>query len=288
VLRRTLLGAVTLPEDSESNRPNIPTPAASTELPNPYLALSTEGDPETLRLELLAQAYDPISIARITRIGVHRGSRCIDIGIGSGSMTLVLAALVGLEGHVTATDINLATCRVSAPNVSLLRHDITRDELDPSQFDLAYSRALIGILPQRQDVLRRIIGSLALGGTVAIETFDFGPVATDGPRELVRIWDAMMRGGPLVGTEVNWLARLPSDLELAGARAVESETTVPIARGGSRAAEYWIRSLKLVGPFLEPGLIPPNSIAAAQAVLADVSRWFPLPSLTFVLGIRER
>ena len=37
---------------------------------------------------------------------VFEGARCLEVGAGSGSMALWMAARVGETGHVLATDIN--------------------------------------------------------------------------------------------------------------------------------------------------------------------------------------
>lgn len=246
-----------------------------------YLALHPDQASEARRLQLLGETYDAISVGRLARLGLRRGARCIDVGAGSGSVALALASLVGLEGRVTATDLNPETFCVEAPNVRFERHDVTRELLAKSAFDLVYSRGVVGLLPQRDAVLRSMVAATAPGGWVVIETFDFGPIEDSGPKELTAIWRAMLIGGPQVDAEVNWMARLPIELEHAGARPVQAESTTPIIRTGSPSADYWAQSLELVRGFLEPALLREGSIDAAKAYLKDAGDWVAVPALTY-------
>ena len=59
------------------------------------------------RLHALAALFDPATRRLLTEVGVARGSRCLEVAAGTGSVAAWLADQVGPEGEVFATDIDL-------------------------------------------------------------------------------------------------------------------------------------------------------------------------------------
>ena len=57
------------------------------------------------RLLLLARERWPTTAALFERAGVSPGMRCIDLGCGSGSVTLEIARLIAPGGYVTGVDM---------------------------------------------------------------------------------------------------------------------------------------------------------------------------------------
>ena len=69
--------------------------------------LLTNSEPETAdRFDGLDEAFDPVSIGHLRRLGVGVGARCLEIGAGSGSIARWLAGVVGPAGHVLALDLD--------------------------------------------------------------------------------------------------------------------------------------------------------------------------------------
>ena len=97
------------------------------------------------RFDALAAMFDPISTARLDRVGVTAGWRCLDIGAGGGSVTRWLAERVGPSGTVVATDLDVRWIEdhLRAPNIEVRRHDITVDPLEPAAFDLIHERLVL-------------------------------------------------------------------------------------------------------------------------------------------------
>jgi SAM-dependent methyltransferase len=130
---------------------------------------------ESRRLRLLEQRLDPLTKRRIGRLGVGNGARCLEIGGGRGSITRWLANVVGSNGRVTATDLQLGfLAEIDAPNVQVLRHDIRTDTFPWGSFDLIHTRAVLMHITPGVDLLRRIVSWLAPGGWVVFEEPDFG------------------------------------------------------------------------------------------------------------------
>ena len=138
-------------------------------------AFPHSGEDESRRLELLEQRLDPLTKRRIGSLGVSKGTRCLEIGGGRGSITRWLSGLVGPTGHVIATDLQMGFLSgIDASNVEVLRHDIRTDSFPPGSFDLIHTRAVLMHITPSVDLLRQIATWLAPGGWLLFEEPDFG------------------------------------------------------------------------------------------------------------------
>ena len=96
----------------------------------------------------------------------------LDIGCGTGSLSVLIAAL----GHrVTAVDfssamIAQAEAKAEAANVSIIFHviDASQPELDSQQFNVIVCRHLLWALPEPAQVLKRWIDLLTPGGRLIL------------------------------------------------------------------------------------------------------------------------
>ena len=70
--------------------------------PGPYV-LAT-GEAAAYRLRLLHGLYGPGTPHLLLEAGLRRGMRVADLGCGVGTVTALLAELVGREGHVVGID----------------------------------------------------------------------------------------------------------------------------------------------------------------------------------------
>lgn len=138
--------------------------------------LSNEWLRERERLAALEAANDPHTIRNFETIGVAPGWRCLEVGGGGGSIVLWLASRVGPAGYVVATDIDTKFLdAIQAPNISVRRHDIIADELEPEAFDLVHARFLLEHLPARDTALARMVEALRPGGWLVLEDSDIDP-----------------------------------------------------------------------------------------------------------------
>ena len=126
------------------------------------------------RFDSLAAMFDPISTARLARVGVAAGWRCLDIGAGGGSVARWLADRVGPTGTVVATDLDVRWIEdhLQAPNIEVRRHDVLVDPLEQDAFDLIHERLVLVHLAAREAVLDKLIGALKPGGWLVVEDFD--------------------------------------------------------------------------------------------------------------------
>lgn len=194
------------------------------------------------RLALLESHIDPLSHRRLLASGVATGWRCLEVGGGLGSIARWLAERVGATGSVTVTDLDTRFLeQMRAPNVRVLRHDITRDELPEAHFDLIHARWLLYHLPTPAAVCARLAEALRPGGYLLVEDVDFFPLSAARDREfssvMIQVANAV---GAAVGHGGLWAAQaLPDMLEHAGLQQLEGDFVVDALRGASSMAEFW-------------------------------------------------
>jgi hypothetical protein len=126
---------------------------------------------------LLAMLWDTPTIRIIKDIfpmGLE-GKRCLEVGVGlSTHLVEWMTEGVGSKGFVWATDINPPRMPDRPPNLRILKHDITTDEHLDGGWDLIHARLVLGHIPQRRDVLARLVALLKPGGWILVE--DFSPM----------------------------------------------------------------------------------------------------------------
>lgn len=192
------------------------------------------GDDGAQRLRLLARAMQPRTHALLARVGIYRGMRCLDVGCGSGEVTLQIARMVAPEGHVFGIDADRAVftrARAEAARQQWpARFEVlnAEDLLEESVYDCAHTRFLLAHLRQPEHVLERMMCALRPGGTIVAEDVDFpGHVsyppcaAFDRYLELYQAVVLRRGGDPTIGR------RLPSLLRHAGAEDLSIEVVQP-------------------------------------------------------------
>lgn len=131
------------------------------------------GTQAAARFSALASIFDPGTIRHLTEIGVGRGWHCLEVGAGGGSIATWLCDRVGGNGQVLATDIDTRFLdALNRSNLKVARHDISSDPLPPAKFDLVHFRLVLGHLPNRDEVLGRLVAALRPGGWILAEEFD--------------------------------------------------------------------------------------------------------------------
>jgi ubiquinone/menaquinone biosynthesis C-methylase UbiE len=103
---------------------------------------------------------------------VAEGWACWELGAGGGSIARWLAEQVGPTGSVLATDINPRFIPASElAQLEVARRDVTTDAIPAARYDLIHARLVLSHLPQRRDVLARLVQALRPGGWLVIEDF---------------------------------------------------------------------------------------------------------------------
>ncbi len=132
------------------------------------------------RLLLLAKDRWPDTSAFLQRAGVGAGLRCVDLGCGSGEVTLELAQLVGVDGRAVGVDTD--SVKLELASAAALRRGVSNaafrvmnlNEWDePCTYDVVFSRAVLHHLLRPVDLLRRMWAAVRAGGVIAVEDADF-------------------------------------------------------------------------------------------------------------------
>ncbi len=144
-------------------------------------------DPERARLDAITRLTDPATIRHLQAIGVGQGWRCAEVGAGTGTIARWLSDRVGYFGRVEAIDIDTQYLEsLQAPNLAVLKQDITATPLRPGAYDLVHAKILLLHLPERERVLEEMVAALKPGGYLLVEESDIRSIQrVDPPNPLI-------------------------------------------------------------------------------------------------------
>jgi SAM-dependent methyltransferase len=200
------------------------------------------GTQAATRFSALAEIFDPGTIRHLTEIGVGSGWHCWEVGAGGGSIATWLCDRVGGNGKVLATDIDTRFLdALNRPNLEVSRHDIASDPLPQAKFDLVHFRLVLGHLPNRDEVLGRLVTALRPGGWIVAEEFDSWSLPPDRsindaetPLEAFASMQAVLRRH---GFDGHYGRRLLSRLRAHELAEISADGRVFMYEGGTSGAD---------------------------------------------------
>ena len=226
-------------------------------------------------LDDLAATLDSFTQRRLVEAGVGPGARCLEVGAGAGTVARWLAARVGPDGRVVATDVDPQPLPPH-PSLTVVRHDIVTDPLEEGAYDVVHARLVLAHLPQRERVLERLVGALAPGGVLVLEEFDpswdrcvlWAP-DVDAHRLFAEYHRALMAALRAAGTDPGWGRRLPHTLAEAGLTAVSAEFWARAWRGGEPGCRLaYVAAGHLRARLVDNGMSP-SDIDRLRELLLD-------------------
>lgn len=131
---------------------------------------------EIERLDLQASFFEPFAREALQKAGIGEGMKCLDVGCGSGSVTRLMADMVGAKGHVTGMDVDakyLQYCKSinTSPHVNFVNRDIS--SATPSgAYDIAFSRFMFVHLKDPKSAVKAMKDQVRNGGRVIIQELD--------------------------------------------------------------------------------------------------------------------
>lgn len=243
-------------------------------------------DAERHRLQSIERAYDAGTVETLGRVGIRPDWRCLEVGAGAGSVARWLAARVP-DGEVTATDIDTRLL-TEADNLRVLRHDVTTDDFPASSFDLIHARMVLSHLPNRTDVLRKLLRWLTPGGVAVIEGFCWYPVnasANDTYRTGMNASDQLSI--KLVGTDSMWMHRLPTLLRDLGYVDVGVDLHGHVMMRGTPVADMWRRTVAMGRDrAVDAGIATHEDFDAFDALMDDPTFYDHAPVVASTWGHR--
>lgn len=233
-------------------------------------------DLERIRLALLQEFHDPLSVRQLDTIGVGEGWRCLDVGAGGGSTTEMLAQRVGDSGSVLATDLDTSLLEgIASARVEVRAHNLLVDPLPAGAFDLVHARLLLMHLPSRLEALRRLVSAVRPGGWVAGVEPDFTTVKLL-PANPVweRTWSAYLDALVAGGWDPRYGRRLCGDLRALGLVEVHGDSVASCGPGGSLI----LRLLSLTLERLRDRML---AVGAGSDEIDEARRMLEDPASTF-------
>ena len=193
------------------------------------------------RLVALEEAYDPGTVGRLENLGVGRGWSCLEVGAGAGSIARWLGRRVGAEGEVVATDLDTSFLDViDADNVEIRQLDLRSDRLPENKFDLVHTRFVLGHIPERVEILDKLVGALRPGGWLLLEELDsfaWGAIDSGQHPEVVLAGLELLERQ---GFAPRWGREMPALLRERGLVNISAVAEAPIVEGGTPGLE-WLR-----------------------------------------------
>lgn len=229
---------------------------------------------ERARLAGLEEALDPVTTACLSRAGVGPGWRCLEVGGGGGSIT---AWLCERAGEVVATDLDTRFLdTLEYDNLTVIRHDVVREPMPGGGFDLVHTRDVLEHIPERIEVLDKLIGALNPGGWLVVEDVDFGLGLATGfevtpPLDelMPKVMRASARWMATKGVDAMFGRRLPSLFRERGLRSVSAVMHARVLVGSENSSIMRL-SLEHLGPRLvEAGELSGADIDALLEAVAD-------------------
>ncbi len=245
------------------------------------------------RFSALAEIFDPGTIRHLTDLGVETGWHCLEVGAGGGSVARWLAARVGEDGRVVATDVDTRWLEtVRALNITVDRHDIGQDPLPEAAFDLVHARLVLQHVRDREAALARMVAALKPGGWILIEEFDNLSLLPDpgvNPAEvLLKTASALRYLMARRGVDLRYGRLLPSRLRGQGLVNVGVEGRVFMWQGSSPGARLWSANFEqLREAMIAAGLLTEQEIAEDLQRLGDADFMAPSPLLWSAWGRRS-
>ena len=195
------------------------------------------------RFRHLSEILDDATIRCLSGLGELAGARCLEVGAGGGSIAEWLARQAGPTGRVVATDLNTRYLRADR-GYEVLRHDLVTEPVPEGPWDVIHVRMVLLHLPQRREILHRLVAALAPGGAILVEDFETTlrkmVLAAPTPEDaaLVEAYYSLLvdRLLPARGNDPTWAGQVHAAMLAEGLADVETVVSARSWAGGTAGA----------------------------------------------------
>lgn len=224
------------------------------------------------QVDCLSPLLDAATRTVIERAGIGPGSRCLDVGAGSGSIARWLAEK---GGRVTALDITTDQI-IGSAGVNVLRHDINDGVPEGGPFDLIHARLVLIHLPRRREILRDLVEALAPGGRLVIGEYGarLPYLRAAGDEEDRRVFELIQHVGHRIigvgaGQSYEWSHEVGGEMEALGLAEVEATEYSSTMSGGDIGSRYLrTLALQIAAPLFAAG-VSEDELRRYDELLAD-------------------
>lgn len=224
---------------------------------------------ESDRLALFESCFDKWTTESLAGISIKKGWDVLEVGAGRGSISRLLAGMVGPTGSVTATDIapDLVVAAGIA-NLQVVRHDLMSDPLPLERFNVVHARSVLHLFSDKQAVVDKLVSSLKPGGWLVVEDLDPRPMlAGDSP--LSEVWRAMNGLAMNFGLDLSWARMLGSLLQQAEMVRPTASRIEMMIEGNTDLALLWKMTLLESWDLIRSAGIDPETFDYAIRLLGD-------------------
>lgn len=135
--------------------------------------------------QLLAERYDQVSegqfkngLILIEKLGIKAGNKVLDIGCGTGRLTLHVARIAGNEGEVVGIDPSVQRIEVARRKIRNTTLNVSFElgnsndlyHFEDDSFDIVYLNIVLHWIQEKEDALAEIYRVLKPGGRLGITT----------------------------------------------------------------------------------------------------------------------
>ncbi|GHH83689.1 methyltransferase [Kitasatospora indigofera] len=230
------------------------------------------------RIDLGSMAYDTFTRARLLALGAGPGTRCLDIGAGTGTISRWLAGEAGVD-EVLAVDRDVRFLEPLAGGaLRTLAADVTEPGFAPGRFDLVHARFVLMHLPEHRRVAARLCELLNPGGRLvlgdAVDLTTAAPPDTPYRLAMRAMWQALRS---TIGTDISWTPEYPRLLRDLGLTEIGAEIQVPALTAGSPIGAFWLetwertREAMLATGLVDAGLLAEAAESITSGSVADLS-----------------
>jgi SAM-dependent methyltransferase len=223
------------------------------------------------RFDALSVLFNPTTFRHVRALGLGPGWQVWEVGAGSSSVPAYLAAQVGREGHVLATDIDISWLDNEKTAYEVRRHDVGSEPPPSGLFDLVHARLVLVHVAQREQALGAMVAAVRPGGWLLLEDADPGLQPLVCPDEVgpdQRLANQIKHGFRELlaarGVDLAYGRTLPRLLREAGLREVQSDAYFPM--GGPACNELERATVEQVHDQLIAARIATEAELAAHLV----------------------
>jgi len=261
-------------------------------IPKGQYVLAT-GDAAAYRLSLLHDLYGPGTRQLLLDAGLRPGMHAADVGCGVGTVTALLAELVGPQGRVTGIDASRPQLDQAekwlagrAGSVRFVEASATGTGLPSDQFDLVYCRFLLMHLTEPVAALQEMKRLLKPGGVLVCEDGDLTSACSEPPSAIDAFADLFGRLGPVKGVDYTLGRRLYHLIRDLGFPKPEVRYNQPVRARGEEKRLHELSVVEAAQGLIGAGLISSEELsrklAEMKRLAADESVLAVMPRMTQV------